>query len=289
MKCAKVLDRCLVRRRVHIRWRMDDLVIEVVEALPEHGVDDDRRARLRLPDPEMPGRVTGQCQNLHAQLRSEPKPFAPGELEIDTGIRSHTCREHLFAFLVVVRSGTMLGIPAVALAHGTGAVGNDRHVEGRRAEDRPRRPHAYRMIPTEVIDIGVAGEHVRERFGRKGDLLENGTITWPGVASIPVSISIDFSPRSRYCAKGRGPKTLSIRSIPGATSTTVHLAVRTSRSRRRSNVCCVWLRRSSQEATPVASELIRSSSRESANAPGSARVVARFHARSRHVASEFLF
>ena len=104
--------------------------------------------------------------------------------------------------------------------------------------------------------------------GAKAICSKNGTITSPGVASIPVSISIDFSPRSRYCANGRGPKTLSIRSIPGATSTTVHLAVRTSRSRRRSNVCCVWLRRSSQEATPVASELIRSSSRESANGPG---------------------
>src|SRR5918998_2239311 len=48
-----------------------------------------------------------------------------------------------------------------------------------------------------------------------------GRITPSGVPATPVSTSRVLSPRRTYCEKGRGPRTLSIRCMPGATSKSV--------------------------------------------------------------------
>src|SRR5829696_10013117 len=102
-------------------------------------------------------------EDLHPQPRSEPKPFATSQFEIDGGIRPHPGGEQLFGFLVVIGAGSMFCIPPVALDHRPFPTRNDWSIECGGADDRLRGDRAQGEIATEMVDIGVTGEDIGER------------------------------------------------------------------------------------------------------------------------------
>ena len=155
---AQPADRRLVGARVVVARRDQAVAGAVVDAVGEHGVDDDRRAGLRVPQAEVPGRVAGQREHLEPAVGPEPQRLAAAEPDVDRLVAAELVREE--RDVVGRRPEPVRLVPAV-VARQHRRVGLDpRPVRLAAEEARARRQLAPRAVAAAVVDVGVGDEHV---------------------------------------------------------------------------------------------------------------------------------
>ena len=168
-----------VARDVEVGRRVDHVLLEIEESTSQHGIHHDGRARGRIPEADVPGRVAGQVEHLDRQPGSQADPFAGAQVHVDRRVRTHRISQP-GEDLRLVREA-VLRVPAVPLSQDRLAALDPAHVELVGEKQRPGRRLPDRRVPAEMVDIGVRVEHevrlktVEERKDHlRGRLLDSG-------------------------------------------------------------------------------------------------------------------
>ena len=136
--------------------RRDQLVpCAVVDAVGENSVDDDRRPRSLVPQPDVAWRVPGQVQNLDDAARRQADRLAPAEPDVDRRVAAHR-RKQLGG---VHRREPVRRMPAVVLADERLVRLDPAPIELVAGEDRLRMGVAEGVVPADVVVVGVADQH----------------------------------------------------------------------------------------------------------------------------------
>ena len=170
----------------------------VADAVGQHGVDDDRGVAARVPQPEVPGRVAGQRDDLDAPVGAQAQRLAAGQADVDGRVAAQLALEEGD---VVGRRAAAVGlVPAVVLRQ-------HRRRWTRSTRGRPRRTAGVRRARRRAArGCRRSGRRRRGRSGRRRGRRASGP-AWPGTGAMtcsgmsrsPVSTSsVRSSPTSRY-------------------------------------------------------------------------------------------
>ena len=153
---------------------MDHLAFVVEQPRPERGIGDDRAPGDRIPESDVPQRVTRQVEDLDREMGTEAKHLAANEVEINRHIRTQRVSQPVFRVGVVVRVRTVRRVPAVALAQDPLPVADPVAIRDVGTDDRPRRRGSYRGVAAKVVDVGVGDQHVVEVGRIESQFAEGG-------------------------------------------------------------------------------------------------------------------